>query len=182
MPLYFAYGSNLLSHRLIARCPSARAMGPGRLRQRRLTFSKYSFIDGSGKATLQPGSEDAHGVLYRLTTADLAVLDRIEGVGKGYDRLTVEIESDRQTLAAETYLATAPVDGQAPFDWYLALILAGMLEHGLPATALQHLLRTNPVADPDPERPGNLAAREALAAGGWPDLQGILRQHGINAC
>lgn len=49
--LYFAYGSNMLTSRLLARCRSAKTVGLATCLGHRLTFEKRS-IDGSGKATM----------------------------------------------------------------------------------------------------------------------------------
>lgn len=48
MIYYFAYGSNMLTERLIARTPSARPVGTSLLPGHRLTFHKRG-RDGSGK-------------------------------------------------------------------------------------------------------------------------------------
>lgn len=48
---YFAYGSNMLTERLRARCPSAHPIGTGIAMGFRLNFSKRG-EDGSGKAML----------------------------------------------------------------------------------------------------------------------------------
>ncbi|WP_112322575.1 gamma-glutamylcyclotransferase family protein [Oceanibium sediminis] len=165
--LYFAYGSNLLTHRLLARCPSARVHGTARLAGHRVTFEKYSFIDGSGKATLRsaPGAE-AHGVLYALPDAELAMLDAIEGVGKGYDRVQgISVQTAAGSVTATTYIASDLRAALAPFDWYLALIFAGAEEHGLSHVTAS--LRATPTqADPVADRPVRLAALAALTAGG----------------
>jgi gamma-glutamylcyclotransferase len=48
---YFAYGSNLLSHRLLARCPSARVISIATTDDWTVKFTKPGG-DGSGKAGL----------------------------------------------------------------------------------------------------------------------------------
>ena len=50
--LYFSYGSNMLTERLRARCPSANCIGIATATGYALEFSKSS-VDGSGKATLR---------------------------------------------------------------------------------------------------------------------------------
>jgi cation transport regulator ChaC len=70
---YFAYGSNMLTERLCARCQSAKVLGRATARGYSLEFCKQS-VDGSGKATLvQSAKEGAivHGVLF-----DIAMTER----------------------------------------------------------------------------------------------------------
>ncbi|GAB1582920.1 gamma-glutamylcyclotransferase family protein [Phyllobacterium phragmitis] len=92
-----------------------------------LQFSKRS-RDGSGKATLILQEGATPGVLFEIAKSDLAALDRAEGAGKGYDRaddFRVENAVTREQITATTYLASAPEADLKPFDWYLALVIAG---------------------------------------------------------
>ncbi len=64
--LYFAYGSNLLSTRLTARCPSARVVGVAMTADWTVSFTKPGG-DGSGKAGLvQRQGAVQPGVVYEL--------------------------------------------------------------------------------------------------------------------
>lgn len=176
MPLYFAYGSNLLTTRLVARCPGARPVGRAWIEGHRVGFAKYSFIDGSGKATLMraPGAV-SHGVVYDLPAGEVASLDAFEGVGKGYDRHdAVAVVMGDRPVEACTYVATDPREGQRPFDWYLALILAGALEHGLPPDTHASFRRHPWDTDAEHERPARRAAVEALEAAGHSDWVQLL--------
>lgn len=73
MTLYFAYGSNMHRAAMLARCPSARAVGPARL-------DGYEFfigVDGWGSVRRAPGKV-VHGVAWRLTPRDMAALHSYE--------------------------------------------------------------------------------------------------------
>jgi predicted AAA+ superfamily ATPase len=61
---YFAYGSNMLSTRLIARAPSARAAGLGSVAGMSLQFHKTS-TDGSGKCDMVIGQSGDSVVPWR---------------------------------------------------------------------------------------------------------------------
>ena len=102
----------------------------------------------------------AHGVLYEVSDADCARLDRVEGVHTGgYVRRSVQLQiTNDRTVTAMTYVAGARyVDAsRVPFDWYRDLVIAGAIEHGLPANYVDELMRVPVVSDPD-------AARAALA-------------------
>ena len=176
MPAYFAYGSNLLTQRLLARCPGLAGIGTGHLQDFQVAFTKYSWMDGSGKATLAPSTgARAHGVLYELPEGDVEALDAIEGVGKGYERIeAVEVVTGGIKVTAFSYIASDPRDGQRPFDWYLALILAGCLEWDLPTEAQRAFRQTLWDTDPQPDRPGRKLAIAALDAAGHNDWLGLL--------
>lgn len=173
---YFAYGSNLLIQRLTARCPSARLLGRATLEGHRVGFAKFSQVDLSGKATVlaAPGAA-AEGVVYELSPEDLGVLDAIEGVGTGYDRHdAVTVRLDGRPLEVCTYVATAPEERHLPFDWYMALILAGALQHGLGPAATARLVAFGHRRDTELSRPARIAAVEALAAAGHADWERLL--------
>lgn len=175
--LYFAYGSNLLTQRLTARCPSARPLARATLGDHHVDFAKLSTVDGSGKATILPApGHTAHGVLFRMHQDDLSTLDVIEGVGHGYHRLDrVEVRLEGEMALASTYIASQPTGPIRPLDWYLALILAGGREHRLDEAILHRFRQQQFDPDTDHHRPGRLAAVSALDAAGHPDWQGLLR-------
>lgn len=175
--LYFAYGSNLLTQRLTARCPSARPLGRATLDDHHVEFAKFSSVDGSGKATILPATgQTAHGVLFRMHTDDLSTLDAIEGVGHGYHRLDrIQVRLEGEVALASTYIASAPTAQLRPLDWYLALILAGGRQHLLDDAILRRFRQQLFDSDTDHDRPGRLAAVAALDAAGHPDWQDLLR-------
>ena len=161
---YFAYGSNMLMRRLTdpSRAPSAAACGIATAAGFTMRFHKTG-ADGSGKCTLLARTSDsvaAHGVLYEVSDTDCARLDRVEGVHTGgYVRRSVQLQiTNDRTVTAMTYVAgTRYVDAsRVPFDWYRDLVVAGAIEHGLPASYVDELMRVPVVSDPD-------AARAALA-------------------
>ena len=176
---YFAYGSNMLSARLRARCPSARLIGPARIAGHQLSFSKRS-QDGSGKATLAPsaGSEiSTLGVIFEIDRGDMAALDAAEERGTGYNRLdqfAVHCLTRKENLHHTTYIACNPVAGLKPYDWYLALVIAGAQENKLSEAYIKDLLETPRAPDPQPDRPGRRAALKALNEAGYADEMDVL--------
>lgn len=153
--LYFAYGSNMMTARLKARCPSATPVGVAFADDHRLTFWKQG-RDGSGKGHLarSPGMAQP-GVLFTLSENDLVALDAIEGAGKGYrraDDFIVRLKDGNRTTPAATYLATTLDETLQPYDWYLALVLAGAREHVFDEEILRQLRATSWREDPEPHR------------------------------
>lgn len=164
---YLAYGSNLLTARLAARCPSVRAIGAAMITGHALDFSKHG-RDGTGKATITQGAATAPGVLFEVAAADIPALDAAEGAGTHYEKIEIMLETGQRSF---TYRALMRQAGLAPFDWYLALIRAGRREHGL---SLDDLAAVAPIPDPQPSRPGFIAAREALERAGYRDWRTAL--------
>jgi gamma-glutamylcyclotransferase len=140
---YFAYGSNL--------CPSTflerRGMKPfeahcARLDGYELRFDLPVGPGERGVANLV-ALEGAHtwGVVYRLTPADAEILDRSEGVHRGYyDRATVTVQrATADQIAAYTLTSRYGVTGRRPSARYIGIILNGARHHGLPAEWIAHL-------------------------------------------
>lgn len=165
--LYFAYGSNLLRERLLARCPNLSYAGRVTLPAHRLTFDKSS-VDGSGKCAIEPTQADeVLGVLWNVPTEALAELDRAEGVGNGYERRTVDIVMcDGRAVDAMTYGATKRQSGLKPYDWYLALVIAGAMQQGLSDAYIERLRATPFTADADLQRGTRRDALEVLSLAG----------------
>ncbi|AJY44714.1 gamma-glutamylcyclotransferase family protein [Martelella endophytica] len=156
--IYFSYGSNMLTERLEARCPSAIVIGAARLAGYGLRFTKLSDRDMSAKATIAPAVEErVFGVLYEIDLAELADLDRAEGAPKGYRRVELdgfERLSDRARQPAITYVEQPDHHDPKlrPYDWYLALVLAGARQNDLPADYIDGIAAQAFAVDPDPER------------------------------
>lgn len=152
--VYFAYGSNMSSRRLRARTPSAQPLGTGSVAGHRLAWHKAG-ADGSAKCDMfETGSPDdcVWGVLYEIEEAERFFLDQAEGLGHAYEFKIIEVQSERGVVQAGAYYATDVADSLQPFDWYLAYVVGGADEHGLP-TAYRDALRViAALEDPDAER------------------------------
>lgn len=128
----------MASARLRDRVASARPLGAARLDGYAWRCDKQS-IDGTARANLaQDADAETWGVLYELAGADLETLDRSES---GYERIAVIVQlGEAATREAYTYVSERRCEGDvAPADWYLALIVAGAREHGLPDAWLRSL-------------------------------------------
>lgn len=178
--LYLAYGSNMLTARLRHRCPSARPVGTALISNHRIEFTKPS-LDQSGKATLiAADAQGTHtpGVLFEIGKSDRPRLDEAEGAGQGYDRhdeFDVVLTGTEEQISATTYLATETKPHLMPYDWYLALVIAGAREHGLDSAHIERLGRSEYRIDSLSNRSGRTAAMKALAAHGYTDHLQLLR-------
>lgn len=174
---YFAYGSNMLTKRLKRRCPRANGVGRAYAADHAIEFSKPS-IDKSGKATLRHATGgQTSGFLFKMPITELGRLDACEGAGKGYERcdtFPVRLLDDDEILTATTYLATSPDSSLKPYDWYIALVIAGALEHQFSDDYLAELRRVEFVPDPDPDRKTRAAAIDDMSRAGIPDYRRII--------
>jgi len=149
---YFAYGSNMSPARLRARLPSALDHAPARLDGHELAFHKCG-ADGSGKCDIPERERSTvFGLVYKITSDDFEVLDRIEGVGVGYEREMVDIHLGGERLAAHTYRATLIDPKLRPFSWYRQHVIAGALAAGLSESYLSQIRAVKAIRDPDLQR------------------------------
>ena len=75
-----------------------------------------------------------YGVVYEVELIELETLNRIEsGYDLKHDFKVFLLDTDTP-LTVKTYIAPrqSRKPGLKPFDWYLALIVAGAIEHGFP--------------------------------------------------
>jgi len=133
---YFAYGSNMASQRLWRRLPGARHVEVGILRGHQLSFRKNdSGLSGKCDIELTDNHRDeVIGVVYEISIDDKKTLDRIEGLGTGYDEKIVQITTlSGNLLSSVTYFAIDIDHSLIPYHWYKQHVLRGAIEHGLPA-------------------------------------------------
>jgi gamma-glutamylcyclotransferase len=153
--LYFSYGSNMSTPRLAARAPAARAVGVAKLQMHGLSFRKKG-KDGSAKCDAvctNDRMDVVYGVVFRISAAGKAELDRQEGLKNGYEEKVVRVVTrDGKALQAVTYYATRIEPGLKPYEWYKEHVLRGAREHGLPAEYIQAIASVEAVPDPDRRR------------------------------
>jgi len=152
--LCFAYGSNMASHRLQVRAPSAEKVAVGWLGGYRLTFDKVS-RDGSGKCDCErtDNPEDrVYGVVYRIARADEDALDRVEGLNNGYEKQNVGMTTGAGELTAVVYIATRKEPGLKPYAWYKEHVLRGAKEHSLPEDYVRKIETVEAIPDPNEKR------------------------------
>ncbi len=154
---YFAYGSNMAVERLRARVSSARLRGIAVLAGYALRFDKPGSMDGTGKcdaACTGNAADKVLGALYSIDAGELALLDRFEGVGHGYERKLVSVvcASTDATVRAEIYTATRTSVGLRPLDWYKEHVLRGARALQLPGAYIATIEAVPADVDADAQR------------------------------
>lgn len=92
-----------------------------------------------------------HFAIYDISKADRLVLDRIEGVGSGYDVISLDTRDFGRCFsyaASQAYIDEA----LAPYDWYRALVLAGARTLAFPGEYVKDVASITACKDPDPAR------------------------------
>lgn len=134
MPLIFAYGANMDVAAMALRCPRSKPLGTARLMRHRLVAMREGWLNVT---------RDAHstvfGVLWDVALADVAALDRYEGVGEGlYVKNLQTVASDAGAKRALVYFGANIGPGAARAD-YLETVIAAARYWSLPTAALEKL-------------------------------------------
>ena len=136
---YFAYGSNMQSATLRGRRGIAYTRArAARVRGWRLVFDKPALLSieqGFGNIVPEDGAE-VLGVLFEVSEDDLAHVEMTEGVLIGnYAAVDVEacpLDAPHERLIARSLSSHRRGDGLQPSLRYMALVIEGAIEHGLP--------------------------------------------------
>ena len=154
---YFAYGSNMLTHRLKQRVSSADFSEVVYLPKYQLVFDKVGSFCGTGKCGIVPSEDNSdlvYGVVFDMDEKQLPDLDYVEGLGNGYERMEVTLFSmrDDKSISAITYYPTSRDPEVVPYDWYKAIVLKGAREHQLPEAYQDFINSFGTMPDPDEDR------------------------------
>lgn len=130
--LYIAYGSNLNLRQMARRCPTAKPIDTGMLKDYQLTFW--------GVATIEKeiGAETPVGI-WEITPSDEIALDRYEGYPHLYSKETVTVTTKKGDVDAMVYVMN---EGQPmmPNQSYYGTIEEGYMDVGLDLTYLHEAL------------------------------------------
>lgn len=153
---YFSYGSNMSLRRLKApkRVPSAQKLCVAKLPEHRLMFHKKS-SDGSAKCDAYytgDRNDFVLGVLFEVDQSEKEQLDRVEGLGSGYQEKEVTLLTDSGEESAVVYYATDIDPNLKPYSWYKHHVLVGARENNLPAEYVFGIEGVDSIVDQDRAR------------------------------
>ena len=133
--LYIAYGSNLNLAQMANRCPTARVLGRSALVGWRLLFRG---AHAAAVATVEPCTGSKVPVLvWEITPADEAALDRYEGFPYLYRKERVKVNLDGKTVVAMAYIMNDGRPLAQPSCYYYASILEGYQAAGFDSDILR---------------------------------------------
>ena len=141
--------------RIRSRVPSAKVVAVAKLAQHKLKFHKAS-KDGSAKCDIlrtEDYKDVVYGVIFEVGEAEKLDLDRIEGLGFGYDEKEIQVITlEEDEMTAITYFATK-IDAQLkPYHWYKEHVLRGARENHLPDDYVVEIEKIEAIDDPNHER------------------------------
>lgn len=169
----------MLTARIRDRCPSAALSTLAYAPDFMVTFSKPS-TDLSGKATLvasDAAGPAVIGAVFEISTSDLDNLNRAEGPGYDrYDDFPVTCLRTGESITADTYLAQEHRGHLKPYDWYLALVIAGIVEHKLDPKYASEFRAIDYDIDTDTSRKSRQTAISVLQRAGYRDYTALLRK------
>ena len=139
--LYLAYGSNLNLEQMEYRCPTAKVVGASEMKGYQLLFRG---AHEGAVATVEPNTGNTVPVLvWSITPADEAALDRYEGFPFLYRKEMVKVKLNGKTVSAMVYIMNNENStgsrrrlGQ-PSAYYYATILEGYKDAGFDVDILR---------------------------------------------
>lgn len=136
---YIAYGSNLNLMQMESRCPDAKLLGTGTIKDYGLLFRGNPT---SAVATIEPlaGSKVPVGV-FSISAMDEKYLDRYEGYPHLYYKDTVTINICGETTEAMIYLMHPKYEMGMPSRSYYSTIKQGYEDCGLDISYLDNAVK-----------------------------------------
>lgn len=131
--LYVAYGSNLNLAQMARRCPTAKVVGIGVLKDYQLTFRRVATIEK------QKGAITPVGV-WEISPTDERALDIYEGYPHLYRKETVSVELKDKTVEAMVYIMNEGKP-QLPGEYYYNVILEGYQDVGIDPKYLETAIK-----------------------------------------
>ena len=137
--VYAAYGSNMDVTQMAFRCPDAKLIGTGEIKNYRLMFKgelpySYATIEGEEDFTVPV-------VLWELSAADEFSLDRYEGCPKKYYKKVIEVAVGKGTIQAMVYVMDEGYPLNPPDSHYYSVIYDAYEKFGLDTEILEEALK-----------------------------------------
>jgi gamma-glutamylcyclotransferase len=138
---------------MLAYVPSSRLVGPSRLDNYRLAFTRRSKRTRTGVADIVPcEGMSVWGALYDLDSDDLAKLERKEGYPSAYGYIDIEaiLSENKQRFSALAFTVSNKSDSEyAPSNAYLDKIIVGARAINLPDQYITFLKQFSNSKDSD---------------------------------
>lgn len=130
MKYYLAYGMNTNLASMMLRCPAAVSLGKVVLQGHALTFKLHADAETVNDSEMECA-------LWHITDVCEQSLDALEGYPFYYEKKTVNVEWQGQTVEAMIYYM---VDMQRPLErpdqYYLDMLIQGYHQHDMNRTSL----------------------------------------------
>ena len=140
--IYGAYGSNMNFTQMGLRCPDARVIGKGTLKNYRLTFRGI----GKGVANIEKmQGSSVPIVLWEITAKCEKALDIYEGYPRLYVKRDVKVITDEGAVTAMVYVMAKEYEKlpAEPSGYYLDTIWQGYINNKIPLLKLKQAVADN---------------------------------------
>lgn len=128
---YLAYGSNMDEGIMMGRCPKAKLIGTGILKDWRLMFKGYETFVTTYATIEQWQGYQVPYLLWEITEEDEKSLDRYEGVSKFcYYKKYVEVEVGGEKYTALVYVKDETEPVNVACDHYTAVLWDAYVKFG----------------------------------------------------
>ena len=127
--LYFAYGMNTNLDEMAYRCPGARSLGHACLINHVFRFAFHADVEACEGSYVD-------GVLWEISSENLAALDLLEGYPNYYDRCALQVVHEARTYHALTYRMQSGHPDATPTSRYFNMVLEGYQSHQVPVEQL----------------------------------------------
>ena len=138
--LYVAYGSNLNTYQMRYRCPTARLVGTGVVKDHELQFKGRK---DSAHATIAPSEGSTVPVaVWELQPRDEKALDRYEGFPNYYFKQDIPVEmKNGETINGMVYIMDLRQDFGIPSPGYVQTVSEGYHNCRLDTAVLKNAIR-----------------------------------------
>ena len=138
--LYVAYGSNLNTYQMRYRCPTARLVGTGVVKDHELQFKGRK---DSAHATIAPSEGSTVPVaVWELQPRDEKALDRYEGFPNYYFKQDIPVEmKNGETINGMVYIMNLRQDFGIPSPGYVQTVSEGYHNCRLDTAVLKNAIR-----------------------------------------
>lgn len=127
--LYVAYGSNLNLEQMSYRCPTAKLITTGEIKNYELQFKGRP---NSSFATIAPKENSSVPVaLWEINPLDELMLDRYEGYPNSYFKEDVNVNVGGKEVPAMVYIMNLKQNFGIPSEGYYDTVAQGYLDCGL---------------------------------------------------
>lgn len=134
--LYVAYGSNMNLEQMHYRCPKAKLVGTGILKDYKLTFRGRH----KGVANIEPCNDKSVPIaLWKITEKCERALDLYEGYPNLYIKKEVEVTVNDELKIAMVYIMAREYTDMIspPTEYYFNVITRGYSDNGIDLKPLQ---------------------------------------------
>jgi gamma-glutamylcyclotransferase len=141
----FAYGSNMNSEQVRARCTNAKLVAVAKLPDHQLAFyGNTPEWDGAEETVLPAPGNEVWGVIYELTPSDKEKLDDwqdalFDGSGAYFHSPAKVTDQQGKEYSVLLYKKAKLGNPEKPSEEYLNFIVQGAVERGLPAAYVDQL-------------------------------------------